>query len=291
MSEPTKSTGGEPAGEDQAKAQCASFGWRFEFGLTMPVSYNRDFFPAFLILLAGILVYLMAGLTIGNSKVTGYILCVTAILMVVGGLGRLMWLCVRQGLAVIMPFRPFCPHCGKHVASDVQWKCGFCDKKNTNTRRFSFLNKCEHCDAAPKAYLCHNCGETIFLDEHENAKHCARIFVEPTREEVKPIAELKSEQIKLKKLDIMIAQMDTELALAKQTLRGVQLQRKELGLSKHDRLQESYDEHEALHTKIHEIAAKQEREAREKYSGNPQMLELKLQSIRDWVAKQLGSME
>jgi hypothetical protein len=69
-----------------------------------------------------------------------------------------------------------CPRCGKYVGSDLQWRCGRCGHENRNTREFSFLDKCEECKQPPKAYRCHWCGQSIFLDRDKDDKHCATVW-------------------------------------------------------------------------------------------------------------------
>src|SRR5205814_2210115 len=60
-----------------------------------------------------------------------------------------------------------CEHCDRFIESDTPWVCGFCSAKNTKPEDYSFLFKCQHCSAVPKAYKCHHagCGELIFLSE------------------------------------------------------------------------------------------------------------------------------
>jgi phage terminase large subunit GpA-like protein len=140
--------------------------------------------------------------------------------LMIGKLGKLL---LRGWRHDHSPFRPFCPHCGKHVRSDLEWKCGFCDGKNTDTKTFSFLYKCQHCDAIPKAYRCHQCGQTIFLDADKDDKHCATgwtppVAVENNEDSIRKKWERDKEQLQqaleLSRLATEVAKQKTQQRLA-----------------------------------------------------------------------------
>jgi hypothetical protein len=79
-----------------------------------------------------------------------------------------------------------CPHqkCEKYIAADDPWICGHCDSLNTperpekGTKGSSFAHwltqYCCKCSYQPSSYLCHHCGEMIFLDEERDGQHPAR---------------------------------------------------------------------------------------------------------------------
>src|SRR5688572_5049342 len=58
-----------------------------------------------------------------------------------------------------------CPHCGKYLATNTPWICGFCKKLNENGDEYPFVHKCRSCGAEPRAYKCHHraCAKLIFL--------------------------------------------------------------------------------------------------------------------------------
>lgn len=70
--------------------------------------------------------------------------------------------CGRERSTVVV--RWDCKACTKRLESTVQWTCGSCGRNN---RRLSFLHKCEHCKAIPKAFACYHCDATIFLVKGE----------------------------------------------------------------------------------------------------------------------------
>lgn len=66
-----------------------------------------------------------------------------------------------------------CVYCGGTMTTEQVWLCGFCGKKNSNTDRWHFLDKCEHCGFPPKAMECIHCDGIIFLDPDMDNSHFA----------------------------------------------------------------------------------------------------------------------
>src|ERR1044071_5454799 len=58
-----------------------------------------------------------------------------------------------------------CTNCRKFLKTNTPWVCGFKQCRNDQTDDFPFVNRCQHCEAEPKAYKCHHCGELIYFTE------------------------------------------------------------------------------------------------------------------------------
>jgi hypothetical protein len=73
--------------------------------------------------------------------------------------------------------------CRKYIAADDTWICGHCDFLNkpegikaiggAMAKRW-LTQKCSKCSRMPSSYLCHHCGEIIFLSPKCDGQHPAR---------------------------------------------------------------------------------------------------------------------
>lgn len=56
---------------------------------------------------------------------------------------------------VALAVRPrfFCPGCNKHIATSMEWVCGYCDSPNGGLFR-TFLDSCSTCGRAPAIVIC-----------------------------------------------------------------------------------------------------------------------------------------
>jgi len=114
-------------------------------------------------------------------------------------------------LAIYTPLiRIFCDHCGKYVPSNQPWVCSRCDYQN---HLKSFLDCCEECKQAPKAYRCPHCGGLIFLDADQIETHPARKFTtdEPRNTEAEEVAQWDRDQRRIRQ-EIEFNQLLTERA-------------------------------------------------------------------------------
>lgn len=159
VSSETQREGGERASASEA-AQKKALHWRGEFAFTRGFDFKRA-----MIALSSCLGFGLAGTVLNAVGVPGI-----AIGVALGGSSAVMILLLTRLVLSFRRMNLFCPHCGKHIASDVEWRCGRCDKRSTDALRYSFLYKCEHCGAAPESYRCHHCGRLIFLTEQQAAK-------------------------------------------------------------------------------------------------------------------------
>lgn len=298
VSEPRKSEVANAAGEGQASPLSPSLNWRAEFQKErMPTKTESTVAIAWCIL--GFIPYTLAAWVFHSRKsVPWEVLGLLGFFGTVTGIVKLVSIVIRQHRGVTKPFRPFCPHCGKYIPSELEWMCGFCDKHNINTNIYSFLYKCERCEATPKAYRCHHqdCGEDIFLDADNDATHRATMFKEPMPEEAKPIAQLRQEELdeiafnKARATELS-AQLDAELDLSQRQWRLEQSKKARQSQSSGSELEQSFEAHWDRHFEIHRIAASRRKKAERAYADDPEMLGLALMAIENWVAKQLGEVE
>ena len=117
------------------------------------------------------------------------------------------------------PFRPFCPHCGKYISAHIDWKCGCCGEKNSDTKTFSFLYKCQHCEAIPKSYCCHHCGKIVALVENGDDKLSATKWTpvdseDAIRSKWQRDKEQHHQALELSQLATALAKQKTEQRLA-----------------------------------------------------------------------------
>lgn len=95
------------------------------------------------------------------------------------------WLIIASRLArsPAQSMRCFCPHCDKHIPAKIEWQCGVCEKKNGRPKWFSFFDKCGNCGSPAKAYRCHHCGKSVFLDDDRDDRHAATKWEPPAEPE------------------------------------------------------------------------------------------------------------
>lgn len=103
-----------------------------------------------------------------------------------------------------------CGHCGKMIASNTPWICGFKQCRNEHVDAYPFVHRCEHCTAEPKAYQCHHCGKLIFLSEDELAQNfarCTRPFKERSDLDIPGL----QQDLQKAGLEVSIAEMDKKM--------------------------------------------------------------------------------
>jgi hypothetical protein len=70
-----------------------------------------------------------------------------------------------------------CPYCGKHVRTDEDWMCGYCDtvnKKNWLGLRSHMLHTCGKCNNGADSIVCHHCKSRVCLSERRDDQHPAQ---------------------------------------------------------------------------------------------------------------------
>jgi len=190
-----------------------------------------------------------------------------------------VWLCFKG-----MPaFRMFCNHCDKLVASNIQWRCGYCDAENTVTEWYSFMRYCETCKRAPKSFLCSHCGKLIFLDEDNDSSHPAmKISPSVPGETLEQIHIRRAEDIAQRQHAITITRLDALLA-SEQAKAKPPPEKK----SKREILEEDFKE---FHTEVMGVKGIAQREldlAEKNYTDNPRRLEEERATITQWRKEHL----
>ena len=191
------------------------------------------------------------------------------------------------------PINITCESCNKTILSSTPWICPVCRKNNLNTSEFSFLYRCEHCNAEPKAYECHhkNCGAYLYLTADESELLCAKSIGAPERktpELPSPQEVLKEEREQARwkrqgerettQWEIEKSRLDADLAQATANLKMVKGEKKSL--------EEDLAERKAKALRLHEIYER-EREAAEKIE-NINLREMTFDFLEDWKNRHLG---
>jgi len=181
-----------------------------------------------------------------------------------------------------------CPHCAKHIVTNIPWICGFCQKLNENGDEFPFVHKCKACGAEPRAYKCHHrgCSKLIFLGRDELEANFARCVNAPAVELETPAiteteAEKRSREMKDIEHETMLCELNAKLNAAKE--------RAEMAKKKtpKERLEKSFESHHSTTMGAREIARAKRKEMEEKYKDDPEMLKDALDAIDDWLAKEI----
>jgi hypothetical protein len=294
VSAPTKSA--KPTAKGQAKTPLSALTWRAEFKKRKIRTMSEDIGWWTLLICALVLLLLRTAVFNTGQNTLWNLLGGLGLLGTVIGIAWLVFTVIRQQWGVMKPFQPFCPQCGKYISADVEWRCGFCNGRNTRTRSFSFLYKCEHCGAIPKAYRCQHCEKSIFLDTANDDTHCAMMFIEPTAEAAKPIAELRKEELdtiahNTTRARELCAQLDAELALKERQWKIDYARKERKSRSTGSNLEQSFAAHNDRYLEVHRIATRARKKAHKDYADNPEMFRLALMAIENWVAEQLGKVE
>jgi len=114
------------------------------------------------------------------------------------GLGLFLLIGPNSFLQPVAGFDCSNDKCRKYIAADDPWICGHCDFLNRPERidgsimEPGFKNwltqECSKCSHRPSSYLCHHCGEIIFLTTRRDGQHPARAaektYPEPKKVEV-----------------------------------------------------------------------------------------------------------
>lgn len=200
------------------------------------------------------------------------------------------WFCYLQ----YVPFVFHCPHCGKAILSDLEWRCGFCDHWNNKLKfYFSFLNTCQRCRVASTAFSCYHCNQMIALDEPADTTYFSYHLKPPTppkpvvaaREERAEVLEKTEYEIKLTKLMTERAEALRQLRLAeeknqpKTTLASPKTER--------ERLEGDLARERDQTLAIDEITGRERDAARARYKDNPDLLERQLEWIERWREKHI----
>lgn len=74
------------------------------------------------------------------------------------------------------PMQIRCLGCRKTISCRTPWVCGECGHENWDVRSTTILDDCSNstCGLPAKAYLCHHCGEPVFLSKDLDKTNPAR---------------------------------------------------------------------------------------------------------------------
>jgi len=86
-------------------------------------------------------------------------------------------------IASIVSFLNFptflCPHCGKHLDTNNDWLCGYCDSLNQANGfgvRRNMLNRCRSCSRRAQSLICYHCSGRVCLAACHDQRHPAQIL-------------------------------------------------------------------------------------------------------------------
>lgn len=220
---------------------------------------------------------------LGGFAVLFVVLRVFFLIMVPGVLGALLAFlgaatsaCIFYFIMEGRPVRVECPSCGKLILSNTPWVCGSCNAKNLNVDLYSFVNKCEHCGIAPKAYLCHHttdgkpCNTPIFLTVDESEQNMARCLnTRGAAAEDEADTRLERERLREKRVKehaVTMAELDVTLKGLKAQIEGPKVKPK-----RENAIRAFDDEYDGTMA-IEEHLAKRLREIEGQFKDNPALL-------------------
>ena len=178
-----------------------------------------------------------------------------------------------------------CNHCGKYIASNTPWVCGFCKKTNLNANDFPFVHKCEHCGNEPKAYKCHHigCGSLVFLTKDRletNFAYCLNSPVEiPKPDERAEKLKTDQERMQDKKIELETAKLDEELKQIKERIEGPKIK------TPYEQKKESFDKYYDGVIGIRGYARKKRAEAAEALKNDPEALKEANEAIDEFLKR------
>lgn len=205
-------------------------------------------------------------------------------IIIIGG----MWFFFQM-----QPVRLFCFACGGYIPSAISWICGRCHHENHRVV-FPFLTKCENCAFPPDGIRCDRCGTILWMVEmtpEEQAAYPTDLIAtkfSPTETPASTRTVQEQRVIEKQELEHRITIADLEAKLLEK------MQRLEILSSKHDkpversarvRLSETLSRERENRLAVYEIAETARGEAQETYKSKPDILEMELAVIDDFVQK------
>jgi hypothetical protein len=165
-----------------------------------------------------------------------------------------------------------CNHCGKYIASNTPWVCGFCKAPNTNANEHPFVGKCERCGNEPKAYKCHHqdCGKLIFLTPdmlEMNYAYCLNSPAEiPKPDEKTKTLERHATERRDKEHQLAMAELDAKSKELKERMDGPKIK------TSYEQKKEKMTDYYNSVMGIREDIRKLREEAAEKYKNDSDSL-------------------
>lgn len=179
----------------------------------------------------------------------------------------------------------FCPHCGKFLAQDEAWGCGYCDKSNHR----SLFKGCETCDKRPTGFTCPHCAQIVDLtggkgsiDEKHLAKRFQHIVLPKTDDD---IAKDRTRTKGDREFEILLLRLDSELV--QERARYEMLLKAKKPRDEVSAIEEDYNRHKQAFLAVDEIVERETKAAQEKYKDNPDMLKRHLECLEAWKQRKL----
>jgi hypothetical protein len=171
-----------------------------------------------------------------------------------------------------------CPSCQRVIRSNTHWQCGFCPGKNRNTDTFSFLEKCEHCQAEPKAYKCHHadCGKLMFFTGDQQEQGFASCL-----EPESPVKTDDKKAVRLEAREELAHQI--EMAAMKARLEATENRLKIGRMSRLEKLRESLEAFRHDHVGARRMARELKSKLKEELRDDPESLQDELDAIDRWL--------
>lgn len=181
-----------------------------------------------------------------------------------------------------------CCHCGKHIASNTPWACGFCKEPNKNAREHPFVDACEHCGNEPKAYKCHHtgCEKLIFLTEDKLETNYAHVLnasseiPEPPKPDERAVKVKTHQETKQdKEHELEVAKLDEQLKQIKERIDGPKIK------TVFEQKKESFDKYYDGVMGMREYARKKRAEAAQAYKDDPESLRDANEAIDEFLRR------
>jgi hypothetical protein len=206
--------------------------------------------------------------------------------LIPGGLGMLLADAVAIGIVYFLydlwqktPVGLVCNHCGKVVATNTPWICGYCRTANTATDQHPFVGRCarNECGAEPKGYRCHHpdCGKVIFLTQDRQEANCATCLSSPTAPPDQTERDKRKKEKEDKQHEIEMAEMDEKLKKTRERTEGPKVPSRY-----ENRKKEMMDYYENL-VKLRADMRNLEKEAAEQFKNDPDALADALAVIKE----------
>ncbi|MFA6287469.1 MAG: hypothetical protein WC661_08795 [Opitutaceae bacterium] len=197
---------------------------------------------------------------------------------------------LNRGL-VTRPVFESCEYCRKETSSEMAWRCGYCSYENRRTTIYSFLNKCQKCDRAPKSYVCPYCERTSILDgDGDRTRPACRIVARPEKKKVEapkedPRMQRKKnfeERKEALEQEIEITTLTTKLAQAKEP---ISTPKKDTVMMKIEKdLSEYFERYMGGYLTAKEFRVK----IAERYKDDADLLERANEVVNGWLESRMG---
>lgn len=186
------------------------------------------------------------------------------------------------------PIRLRCDGCRNMIVSNTPWICGDCGKENVDTENFPFVNRCSGCNATPKSYICHHCGEPVFLSEDRDPKNPAERFVSdvPKTRQKAEVAAQRASVREEKEYDLEMANYDLVAAELNERLEANKKRAAFEAKSELEKKQHSLNAFMDLTLGIEEAARQQKAKHAESFKNDPKERKRHAMAVDEWVRRE-----